>query len=255
MTAILSLARHTLLDALRARVLRTLAVFLVLLLGAARLLSPLALGEGRRVTLDLGLGFVALFGFLLVLLLGTRLVQNEVEQRTILILLARPLHRLEFLVGKFGGLVAVIAVGLSSMLAILALVLSVSGYAYDISLAVAGYYAFLELVIVGALSMLLTVFTSPLLASCFLVGLYIAGHLSTSLLEMARLVPSAFAARLLEGAFYLLPRLDLYSRTLEVVHGVPARPAELLWATTYAVLYATAALLLSWLIFRRREFA
>lgn len=252
---ILSLARHTLLDALRERAFRVLALFLVALLAIARLIEPLALGEGRRVTLDLGLGLMSLFGLLLVLMLGTRVVQKEIERKTILLLLARPIGRAEFIAGKFLGSLGVVGVGLAGMLAIFALVLVVSGHAFDLSLAVAGYYAFLELTIVCALGMLLTVFTSPLLAAFFLIGIYVGGHLAPSLLEMARLLPHAWTARVLEGLFLTVPRLDLYRYTLEVVHGVQPAPGEIAWATAYTAIYSTAALALALLVFRRREFA
>jgi len=255
MQAVYSLARHTLIDALRERVYRVLGLFLVLLLGITRLLDPLALGEGRRVTLDLGLTLISLFGFLLVLMLGTRVVQKEIERKTILMLLARPITRAEFLLGKFVGIVAVVGSGLAGMLLILVAVLWISGYGVHLGLAVAGLYAFLELVIVAALGMLLTVFTSPLLSSFFLLGLYVGGHLSPSLLEMARLLPNALAARAVEGLFLLVPRLDLYSYTLEAVHGWVPSAGTVAWAVTYALLYAVAALLLALAVFRRRQFS
>jgi len=252
---VLSLARHTLVDALRERAFRILALFLVVMLAVARLVEPLALGEGRRVTLDLGLGLMSLFGLLLILLLGTRVVQKEIERKTILLILARPVGRGEFLAGKFLGGLGVVAIGLAGMLALLAAVLAISGYAFDASLAAAGFFAFLELVVVSALSMLLTVFTSPMLASFFLIGLYVAGHLAPSLLEAARLLPSAGSARVLEALFLAVPRLDLYRHTLEAVHGVRPAPGEVAWAVAYTALYAGAALSLALLVFRRREFA
>jgi len=253
--AVLSLARHTLVDAFRERAFRGLSLFLLVLLGVARLIGPLALGEGRRITLDVGLTLITLFGLFLILTLGTRSVQKEVEQKTILMLLARPVRRGEFVLGKFFGSVAVVATGLSGMLAILAGVLLLSGYEFNGSLAVAGYYAFLELVIVSALSMLLTVFTSPVLAAFFLLGLFVAGHLAPSLLEMARLLPGGAAARALESLLLVVPRLDLYRYGAEVVHGIRAPASQVAWATLYAGLYSAAALLLGILAFRRREFS
>ncbi|MFH1143095.1 MAG: ABC transporter permease subunit [Candidatus Eisenbacteria bacterium] len=253
MRTVLSLARHTLIDALRERVFSALGLFLIVFMILARLIDPLALGEGRRITIDLGLTLMTLFGLLLILLLGTRVVQKEIDRKTILLLLARPVRRGEFLLGKFLGSLAVTGAGLAGMLALLALVLAVSGFHFDLSLAVAGYFAFLELAIVCALSMLLTVFTSPALASFFLLGLFTGGHLAPSLLDAARLLPGA-GARVLEALFLLIPRLDLYRYSLEVVHGVRPSGPEVAWATAYALLYSTAALLLALLVFRRREF-
>ena len=253
--AVLSLARHTLLDALRERVFRGLAFALLALLALSRLIDPLALGEGRRITIDAGLTLATLFGFLLLLTLGTRVVQKEIERKTILLLLARPLRRGELILGKYFGTVAVVGAGVVGMVGVLALVLLVSGYAFDGSLAVAGYYAFLELAILAALSMLLTVFTSSALAAFFLIGLFVAGHAAPSILEMARLSSNGVAARALETLFYAVPRLDLYRYALEAVHGIHPPAGQVLWATAYAVLYSAAALTAGTLAFRRREFS
>ncbi len=255
MTAVLSLARHTFLDALREKALLVLGLFGATLLVLSRLLSPLALGEARRVTLDVGLGLIAACGFLLIAVLGTRMVHKEIDRKTILVLLAKPIRRVEFLTGKFLGLVGVVAVAVGGMTLLLAGVLALSGYAVDGSLAVAGYYAFLELFVLAALTMVLMAFTSPVLATFFLVGLLIVGHLATSLIDLAALLPDPAAGRVLRLVFYLLPRLDLYSYTLEVVHGAAVSSAQLLWATTYALAYAAGALLLGLVVFRAREFS
>jgi hypothetical protein len=107
----------------------------------------------------------------------------------------------------------------------------------------------------AALAMLLIAFTSPVLATFFLLGIYVAGHLATSLIEMATMLPTPWVARVLEVVFYALPRLDLFSHTLEVVHGVPIDPQQIFWATAYAVVYAAGMLLISTAIFRSRQFS
>lgn len=255
MTAVISLARHTFMDALRERAFLVLGIFALVMLAVSNLLSPLALGEGRRVTLDLGLGCIALFGLLLITLLGTRMVQKEIDRKTILVLLAKPIRREEFILGKFVGLVAVVGVSLVGMICLLAAVMALSGHSLNATLAVAGYYAFLELAVMAALAMLLTAFTSPVLSTFFLLGLFVAGHLSTSLIEMARLLPNPAVAKVLNVAFYILPRLDLYSYTLEVVHGLPVDAAQILWATLYTLVYSLGLLFLAVLAFRSREFS
>jgi ABC-type transport system involved in multi-copper enzyme maturation permease subunit len=254
MTAVLSLARHTLLDALRERVFRTLAVFLLVLFAAAQLVKPLALGEGRRVTLDLGLGLVSLAGLLLVLFLGPRAVQREIERRTILVLLARPLRRGELLLGKYLGMWAVTAIALAGMFLILGLVLLLSGYGLPQALPAAGLLAALELGVLCALSLLVTSLAGPALAGVVLLALFIAGRLAPSLLDAARLLPDAPAA-LLGALFRLLPRLDLFTAGLEAVHGATLPAGVLLWAAAYALLYSAAILLIALLVLRRREFA
>lgn len=255
MTAIWSLARHTILDAMREKAFLALVGFAILLLGASRLLAPLALGEGYRLTVDLGLGGIALIGFLLLVVLGTRMVHREIDRKTILILLAKPLRREAFVVGKFLGLAGVTGLSVAVMVLLLAAVMAVSGYPLTFALLAAGYYAWLELVVMAALTMLLTCFTSPVLATFFLLGLFVTGHLAGSLLEFAEMLPGALAAGVLEGVFLVVPRLDLFSYTLEVIHRQAVTPERLMWATLYALVYSAAVLVVASFVFRRREFS
>jgi ABC-type transport system involved in multi-copper enzyme maturation permease subunit len=254
MTAVLSLAHHTLLDALRERIFRTLAAFLVVLFGVSQLVKPLALGEGWRVTLDLGLALISLSGLLLVLFLATHAIQRECERRTILVLLSRPVRRGEFLLGKYLGMLAVVGLAVMGMLAILTLVLAVSGETVRPALALAGGFAYLELVILCALGLLLTTLAGPALAGFALCALFVAGHLAPSLLAMVNLSPGPLSLGV-RALAHIIPRLDLYELGPEVVHGSALAVGDVLWAVAYAILYATACLLLALLIFRRREFA
>jgi hypothetical protein len=72
---------------------------------------------------------------------------------------------------------------------------------------------------------------------------------------MARLVSQPILALSLKGAFHLLPRLDLYGCTLQLVHGTPLGAGEILWGVAYAALYSAGVLGLALLAFRSREFA
>lgn len=255
MTAVWSLARHTILDAMREKAFLVLVGFAVLMLAASRLLAPLALGEGDRLTVDLGLGGIAAMGFLLLVVLGTRMVHREIDRKTILMLLAKPIRRETFVVGKFLGLSGVAGLSVAVMLLVLCGVMLLSGYAVTPALFAAGYYAWLELVVMSALTMLLTCFTSPVLATFFLLGLFVTGHLASSLLEFAEIVPGAIAERLVEGAFLVLPRLDLFSYTLEVIHQKTVAAEPIVWATLYTVVYCAAVLAAASAVFRRREFS
>ena len=91
--------------------------FMVFLVGAARVLAPFALGEGARVVRDVGLSAVSLCGMFLIVMVGTALLQREVERRSIYVLLSKPLSRSEYLLGKYLGLVAMLAVCVTLMTA------------------------------------------------------------------------------------------------------------------------------------------
>src|SRR5262249_49589363 len=103
MNAVL-IARNTYREATRDRVLAGMTVAGVVFLVAIQVLTPLALGEGRRLLVDMGLSAISMLGLLVVLMVGSSLVAKEIERRTIYTLLARPIPRPIYLIGKWAGL-------------------------------------------------------------------------------------------------------------------------------------------------------
>ena len=114
MSALL-VARNTFREVVRDRVLAGIVVGGLVLLAVTRVASPLAMGEGLRLTVDLGLSPVSWLGLLVVLTVGTALVSKEIDRRTIFNLLSRPLPRPLYLLGKWLGLSASLAVVAASL--------------------------------------------------------------------------------------------------------------------------------------------
>ncbi len=104
MNRILAIALNTFREAVRDRVL-----YVVLALASAVLLFTLALAElsldqQRRVVRDIGLASISLFSVLVAIFLGSSLLYKEIERKTLYVILPKPIHRWEFLVGKFFGI-------------------------------------------------------------------------------------------------------------------------------------------------------
>ena len=110
--------------------------------------------------------------------IGVALVSKEMDKRTLYALLAKPVRRWEFLLGKFGGLVLTLAVNTAAMALGLLLVMLYVKHSLERSDAVvlvAVYFILLKLALIVALALLFSCFTTPLLAILFTVGLYIVG--------------------------------------------------------------------------------
>src|SRR5262245_48211695 len=100
------IARNTFRETARDRVLTGVLIAGAIGLLATQVLGPLALGEGRRLTVDLGLSLISLLGLLTVMVVGTSLVAKEIDRHTIYSLLSRPIPRPLYLIGKWVGLSA-----------------------------------------------------------------------------------------------------------------------------------------------------
>jgi ABC-type transport system involved in multi-copper enzyme maturation permease subunit len=252
--AIAAIARNTFREAVRDRVLYLLLFFGLFVFGASRVIAPLALGEGRRVTLDLGFAAISAFGCLTTIFVGHQLIFREIERKTLYFLFARPLRRSEFVLGKYAGLCLVLAAAVAVMGGMLALVLRAAGYALGPAYGPALLLAFFEMAVLAAVAVLCAAVSAPVLAGLFTLAGWIIGHAASDLRDAAALLPSPAVDALLRCLYWIVPRLDLYHDTLPILRGEAYPAIHLLWGAAYAAIYAAAALLGATLALRRREF-
>jgi ABC-2 type transport system permease protein len=84
--------------------------------------------------------------------------------------------------------------------------------------------------------------------------LYVVGHFSTDLRNFEQVVDSPAAVRLARGLYWVLPNLAQFDVKAAVVHGRPVPASYLALSIGYAMLYIAMLLILSTLIFSRRDF-
>ncbi len=253
MNAILAVARGTFREAVRDRVL-----FLVLVFGGAalvmsRVLSPIALGEGPRITVDLGLSALGLIGIAIVVLVGTQLVHKEIERRTIHVVLSRPVSRGQYLVGKWAGLAATMLTAVAAMTLILAAVgVSVRGPAIVGPIVQAAFMIACANAVLAALAVLFSSLSTPVLSVLYTLGLYATGYWTNDLRLFAEQMPG-FAGGAMRFASYVIPNLELFNLRSHVAHGEGTTLLHLALAVGYAATYTAAALSLAVVAFERRE--
>ena len=253
MTAYL-IARNTFREASRDRMLLGALGAGAVLLAATQLLAPLALGEGVRLTVDLGLSGISLIGLMLVLLVGTSLVSKEIDRRTIFNLLSRPLARHTYLIGKWAGLTATLWVVAFSMGTALSVILGLRGHAEFVpGIAQATYLAALELAVVTACAVLFSAVSTPVLSALYTTGLYLVGQWSYDLREFASQFPPGIATAC-HIAANLVPNLPLFNMRTLAASAETASFGHLAVATVYAVVYCGAALGLATAAFETRDF-
>lgn len=253
MTAAL-IARNTFREAIRDRVLAgvTAAGAAVILLTLVA--RPLAMGEGTRLTVDLGLSAISFLGLLVVLMVGTSLVAKEIERRTIFNLLSRPIARPLYLVGKWMGLSLALWAVAAVLGATLWGLLAVTGHAtHALPIVQAVYLASLELTVVTAIAVLFSALSTPVLSSLYTLALFMAGQWADDLRRFAQAAPGSLRV-LLEGSANLLPNLSLFNMRSLAALGETAPPLQLGVATGYALLYCACVLALASAAFESRDF-
>lgn len=116
-----TMALNTLIEVTRQKVFYFMVVFALLMIGAASFFSVFSFGEDSQYITqlkfikDTGLGAVSVFGAIIAIVATAQLLPAELENRTIYTILAKPVHRLEFLLGKFAGVALLLAISVMLM--------------------------------------------------------------------------------------------------------------------------------------------
>jgi ABC-type transport system involved in multi-copper enzyme maturation permease subunit len=251
---ILLLAHNTFREATRDRVLVGALCAGAALLLFTQVLGPLALGEGHRLTVDLGLSGITLLGVVIVVLVGASLVGKEVERRTVFNLLSRPIARYQYLVGKWAGLAATLWTTTVVLGIALWALMGLRGFAsYGPSIAQAIYLAGLELTVITAVAVLFSALSTPVLSALYTVGLFMVGQWSYDLRDFAAKFPPA-AAGACEIAANVVPNLPVFNMRSLAAAGQTTSFEHLGIATLYAIVYSGCVLCMATVAFEGRDF-
>ncbi len=254
---IAAIARNAFREAVRDRVLYNLVLFVLLLIVGAIFLGELSGGQERKVIVDLGLSAMLLFGVFISIFVGVGLVYKEIERRTVYAIFSKPIGRGEFLLGKYLGLCLTLFVNVVVMGAGVSLALVYVRRGWDpLALRIwpAILLIYVELMILTGVALLFSSFSSPALSALLTFFLFLIGHFSADLKNLATSMGSTGARWLFGALYYLLPNLANYSYITPAAHGQTPDATNVLAALLYAVIYISMILASATLIFSRRNF-
>jgi ABC-type transport system involved in multi-copper enzyme maturation permease subunit len=256
MSRILIVARNTFREAVRDRVLYNLVFFALLMIASAVIVGQISMDIETVVMVSLGLSAISLIGLLIAVFTGVGLVSKEIDKRTLHAVLAKPLRRWEFLLGKFAGLVLTLTVNTAAMAAGLFLAMLFVKHSIvraDSVVLVAVYFILLKLALMVALAMLFSCFTSPLLAILFTGGLYVAGLFVAQLRNLQTTQMNPQTQKLLSILSFLLPNFENYDVMGAAAHGRNIAATLVLYNTLYTMLYCAIVLSVAAAIFSRKD--
>jgi ABC-type transport system involved in multi-copper enzyme maturation permease subunit len=257
-----AIALNTFREAVRNRVLYVLAMFAVGLMAFSLVLGELSLHEEVRVIKDLGLAGISLFSVIIALFLGVNLLSKELDRKTVYFVVPKPLHRWEFLVGKYLGLAVTLVLLVLSMSLTLWAFVSMRGGEHGITLVRAEVLVALELMLLTAVAMLFSSFSSPYLSAMFTGALWVIGRNQAELATFAggKKMGGTAAGQLLEVVSSVLPDFHAFYVSGADLGGtnVSIHETFISWGYVasvggYGAAYAAACLALAVVLFSRRD--
>lgn len=242
-------------ELIRRKDFYVLFVFLLALLALLSSQSFFDLKGVSRYVRDLGYSLLMLFSFIIAAVFTAKQIPSEIEARTIYPLLAKPLSRGRFVLGKFFGGFAVSSIAFTVFFAVYAFFYVGSAKGGSPLLLVQGFFlGILFLCLVSALAIFFSNFLTMSATVTFVFLLYavISGFSDTfrDAVLFSKGASSVFSALV----YYLIPHFDFYDMRVRITHAWDPLPWVVVLAiTAYTLVYSFLLLHFAGILFKRRS--
>lgn len=257
--AVVAIAKVTVREILRDRVLYNVIVFAVLLTGLAYIASNLSFIQPYRILLDFGVAGVSVASGFLAIMLGSALLNREFERRTIYVALSRPISRFHFLIGKYTGMAAVLALNWVFLVLVIVSALMLMADPEKVSLVISptlvaafGLLLFQSLML-GAVAMLFSTISTTAIASMITIGLFLIGTNVSQIRLVAAKSSVPLTRTALEAISQVIPNFEIFNLGIKVTYSLPVPGAQISSAIAYACVWMILALCAAGLLIRTKE--
>ena len=242
-------------EVMRDRIFFAIGFYALIMFTAWRLLPEVSGASQDKILADIGPASSSLLGVVIAIFVGTGLINKEIEKRTVVVLITKPISSAEFIIGKHLGLSAVLAILVAGMTAIYLGILTLAHVNYQlVPLLLTSVFLLLELCLITAAALLFGVFTSSLLATLLTFSLYLVGHLSESMVKLAGVTRNPGFQKFTDNLYLILPDLSRLDLKNDAVYGALPDTQTLFINAGYALIYTAVLLMLTTFVFSRREF-
>jgi ABC-type transport system involved in multi-copper enzyme maturation permease subunit len=246
-------AKYTFIEVYRSKVMVSLLFLAIGLLGITYIASEFAYGAPAKIALDFGLGIMSISNLIMAIFIGATLLSKEIEQRTLYMILSRPISRSGFLLGKILGLSLVLLINtivLSSLT--IGIYIFLDGV-YNSLFIWAAYFAFVEALIVLLFAVLFSLLTNTAMSVVYTMGVFITGHAINEASKIFFAKASTVFSTILDAAFIVIP--GFYKLNLKdfVIYQQHVETTFLVNTHIYIGLYLCALVFLISFIFKRKN--
>lgn len=260
MRPILAIAKATVGEAIRRRVLLIILFIATILLFVAPLLGVLSQRSEQTVLTGFVLGIVQLSSAVIAIILTVYMLPNEVERRTIYTILSKPVQRYQFLLGKYLGAVAALGLmmGLMSCVTLIEFGIIQQNWSKGIELLQGIGMFFIQMSLLASVAMCLSTFIAPLVNFFLTGGIYLIGTLGYAFFDSFNKNPNApmFSKGLAWFVSTILPNFASYNVQNKLINPETQITNPIQYAANaiiYGLVYITIMLIAGMLIFDRRE--
>ena len=281
---ILAIGRNTFTELVRQKVFYFLLIFALLVIGNSAFMAKLSFQEQFQMLKDISLGAMSVFSSIIAILATANFLPKDIEDRTIYTILAKPVPRFCYLLGKLLGILTLLAaaVGLMTILFLAVLWLretqviaetrvqlqaaspedlaqalkEVYSSTFNINLLPGIIVIFLKSALLASLTLFLSTFaTSSIFAILMAAALYFIGHLQATAREywLAGLDVHWWSRLLAAFVSLVFPDLQAFNLTDDIIAGAAVPLGLFIGTAGLGLLYIAVYFSLAALVFSGRE--
>lgn len=254
MSRIWLIAKMSLLENSRKQVFHVLCLLMLVVIASSTLLSIFTDGVRLKILKDLCMSCILFGGAVLAIALGATGVPNDIENRTVYPILARPLTRVQYLIGKFLGTFITVAVGITAMSLVFALIIFSYQRSLDSFLAMAVLFTLLEVAIIAAIATSISTIATPAVTAVLTFVIYVCGTIKIGYFGgLIGQTTSGFTKSVYLLAYHTLPNLECFNLKAALVHHDAIPVSYLLQVGAYGICYIAFVLMMGSAYFASKE--
>ena len=248
-----AVAQNTFREAVRDKVLYVLVFLAAGSILGSKALGWISIGQDIKIMKDVSLAAMQVFGVLIAIFVGASLVYKEIDKRTLYTILARPVRRYEFLLGKYLGQALLLGLVTAAMTGVATVYILALGGRLTLSFYEAAALIYGELLLVTAFAVLLSSLTSPILGAFIVFAVFVFGHATDILIDLPPQLKGTASEQILRVIYYAVPNLNNFNIRAEAANGVAVSLAYFTWAIAYGAAYTILFLVLAALAFEDKD--
>ncbi len=228
-----------------------LVTSLALILGSPYVVF-FAFGEEIKMIKDMGFATITICCLLIALLSASNVIAEEMDKKTIMTILSKPVARGEFILGKFLGIIYSTLLATIVLTLIFLLTLWQVEKRLDLAILPTLFLIYIQVMVLTAISVGVSTRAGLVLNIVLCSFIFVLGHLSNYLIKFFQ--DKGLLIRLAGKIFYTaVPNLENFNVSGATVVGTPIPVDYLMRSLLYGIIYTTIALAGAMLLFQGRE--
>lgn len=257
MTKIILISINTVKEIKRHKLFYALTAAVFFMIGGGFLLGPLSLMEQVRLSINLSLTTCHIGLMMATLYFSSHLLSQEIERKTIVTLFVRPISRLQFIFGKFFGMLIIILIATVLLTGVMAVVHLIYGRSpVQGILFIAMWGMFLEALILVSVAFFFSSFSSSFFVFVCSFLIFVIGHAVNQAMFLAsKGAVTGILKQMLPFIIKAFPDLEILNWRSHVLYQDSIPVKEWISASGYSLLWIVMLLILTGFLFERRTIA